>query len=56
MDNPRMLQLDGIHFVFLNQIHCKDLICCFNHKLSGYPGCRQAEETVVVRGLLWYWR
>ena len=22
--------------------------------LSGYPGCRQAEETVVMRRLFWY--
>ena len=28
------------------------LIGCFNH--SDYPGCRQAEETVVARDLLWY--
>ena len=21
--------------------------------MSGYPGCRQTEETVVLRGLLW---
>ena len=23
---------------------------------SGYPGCRQAEEAVAVRGLLLHWR
>jgi len=23
-------------------------ICCFNHALSGYHGCRQVEETVVM--------
>ena len=25
---------------------------CLNHGWSGYPGCSQAEETVVVGGLL----
>ena len=49
---PRLFLVDVTHTAFLVKSSTSTLqkqVGCFNHRV-GYHGCRQAEETVVMRG------
>ena len=59
MGVPKAKQLPGTQLQWGPPNLCntsKKRTVCFNHINCGYVGCRQAEEAVVMRGLLRYWR